>query len=198
MFYEANVNQINSIEAYYYLGIVCARQGKLETAISHYKYALFCEPGHYQSLTNLGSLLIIRGRFNEGMHYFHTALEAFIRHRATHMLPSQVENDGSPVRDAEPQVDEIYHVGIFEFFRKCFFGSSWFQSDDIDPNVLTEAFIRSYHEHVKMDKVALSIWIVDFVILCLYGEPFTFTGISSHTEPIAMTPDARNLRWFLQ
>jgi tetratricopeptide (TPR) repeat protein len=192
MFYEANVNMINSIEAYYYLGMVCARQGKLETAISHYKYALFCEPDHYQSLVNLGSLLIIRGRFNEGMHYFHTALEAFTQHRAKNMLHDE---ESSAMAAPGSKSNKASSSGMFGSISEYVFGAA---SVELDPSVVTEAVIRSYLAHTKMSRGQLAIWIVDFVIICLHGEFFGHVGMSGHEEPIEMKPEVLNLRWFLE
>src|SRR5207247_7831743 len=58
------------------LGVISARQGRLDEAIERWKRAARLDPGDYQALFNLGSVLRRRGREAEARPYLESYLRA--------------------------------------------------------------------------------------------------------------------------
>ncbi len=48
-------------EAWYLLGLIADAQGEAALALGHYRKALYLEPGHYEALTHLATLLEVQG-----------------------------------------------------------------------------------------------------------------------------------------
>jgi tetratricopeptide (TPR) repeat protein len=65
------------VEAHSQLGVVRSKHGQLSVAMVHYKNCLFYDPGNLDCLHNLGSLLFISGRMNEGLHYLSSAYSQY-------------------------------------------------------------------------------------------------------------------------
>jgi tetratricopeptide (TPR) repeat protein len=65
------------VEAHAQLGVVRSKHGQLSVAMVHYKNCLFYDPGNLNCLHNLGSLLFISGRMNEGLHYLSSAYSEY-------------------------------------------------------------------------------------------------------------------------
>jgi tetratricopeptide (TPR) repeat protein len=57
------------------LGLILARQGRLEEAITHYREALLLEPGNTTALSNLGGLLAKQGKFDEAQVHLKQAIQ---------------------------------------------------------------------------------------------------------------------------
>jgi tetratricopeptide (TPR) repeat protein len=74
LFAEASSMQKDNHVAHFYLGLARSKQGRLDDGIIHYKNCLFFNPQHLEALCNLGSLLLIKGQINEGLHYYRSAL----------------------------------------------------------------------------------------------------------------------------
>ena len=77
MFEEASSLQTDAHEAHFWLGMARSKQGRLDEAIVHYKNCLFFVPAHLDALHNLGSLLLMKGRLNEGLHYYRAAVRTY-------------------------------------------------------------------------------------------------------------------------
>jgi tetratricopeptide (TPR) repeat protein len=61
-------------QAHYNLGVVRARRGQIEEALSHYREALRFNPDSMETHNNIANLLHQRGQWNEAVASFHQAL----------------------------------------------------------------------------------------------------------------------------
>jgi len=113
MFEEASVLRTDSHMAHFWLGLTRSKQGEIDKAIVHYKNALFFVPEYLDALHNLGSLLLIKGHINEGMHYYRTAL------RLRNTGDNATDANENSAEDADVSDNQLYYHFIQHVFG-CF------------------------------------------------------------------------------
>lgn len=104
--HAASISRKWAPSCHYALGLLYARTGRTLDAIASMETALYYKPDFFAALHDIGSLYIVRGEINRGMHYWEEALESLFRAG----IVSAADMESSAQQSANFSEHLIFHV----------------------------------------------------------------------------------------